>query len=144
MIASYILVRPLTSSDLTGQKLLQGVGRAVPLDGPHFHLAEALASELGLAAQGLAGDEAVRARGPGVDLILHQMDELEDVHVADGDLSWKGSPGAAVVERDAAVVGRQVLLGPSFRLQGLLGLLDHPSDLGLRRAVEDRVDHLRC
>src|SRR5690606_28995080 len=38
---------------LDGEELLQGVGGAVRLHGPHLHLAEALAAELGLAAQRL-------------------------------------------------------------------------------------------
>ena len=44
---------------LDGQHLLQRVGRAVSLERPHLHFAEALAAELGLAAERLLGDEAV-------------------------------------------------------------------------------------
>src|SRR4051812_16808442 len=36
---------------LDGQQLLEGVGGAVGLQGPHLHLAEPLAAELGLTAQ---------------------------------------------------------------------------------------------
>ena len=62
---------------LDGQDLLQGISRAVGLQRPHFHLAEALAAELCLAAQRLLGDQGVGAGGAGVDLIVHQMVELE-------------------------------------------------------------------
>ena len=65
---------------------LQGVGGAVGLQGPDLHLAEALAAELGLAAQRLLGDQAVGAGGAGMDLIVNQVMELEVVHIADGDL----------------------------------------------------------
>src|SRR6185312_7232566 len=44
---------------LHGEHLLQRVGRAVRLQRPHLHLAEALAAELRLAAQRLLGDERV-------------------------------------------------------------------------------------
>src|SRR3990167_3936536 len=44
-----------------GQELLQRVSGAVGLERPHLHLAEALAAELGLAAQGLLRDERVGA-----------------------------------------------------------------------------------
>ena len=83
---------------LDGQDLLQGVAGAVGLQGPHFHLAEALAAELGLAAQGLLGDQRVGAGGTGVDLIVHQMVQLQEVHIAHGDLVVKALAGAAVVQ----------------------------------------------
>ena len=41
---------------LDGEDLLQVVGGGVGFQGPHFHFAEALAAELGLAAQGLLGN----------------------------------------------------------------------------------------
>jgi hypothetical protein len=44
------------------EKLLEGMRRAVGLERPHLHLAEPLATELRLAAQGLLGDQRVRAR----------------------------------------------------------------------------------
>jgi hypothetical protein len=51
------LTRPAVSSDLIGQHLLQHVRRAVRVQRPDLHLAEALAAELGLAAQRLLGDQ---------------------------------------------------------------------------------------
>ena len=57
-----------------------------------------------------------------MDLVLDQVDQLEDVHVADGDLLVEGLAGAAVVERDAAVVAREILLGNALVLEVLLGL----------------------
>src|SRR3954451_11301754 len=51
------LASPFHVVALDGQQLLQGVGGAVRLQGPDFHLAETLAAELRLAAQGLLGDE---------------------------------------------------------------------------------------
>ena len=46
---------------LHGQDLLQGVSGTVSFQCPDFHLAEALAAELGLAAQRLLGDQRVGA-----------------------------------------------------------------------------------
>ena len=42
---------------LDREQLQQGVRGAIGLESPDFHLSETLAAELGLAAQGLLGDE---------------------------------------------------------------------------------------
>jgi hypothetical protein len=71
---------------LDREHLLQRVGRAVGLERPDLHLAEALAAELRLAAQRLLGDERVGAGRASVDLVVHEVQELQDVHVADRHL----------------------------------------------------------
>src|SRR5207237_8110139 len=71
---------------------------AVGLERPHLHLAEALAAELRLAAERLLRDERVRAGAPRVDLVVHEVEQLQDVHVADGDLLLERLTAAAVVE----------------------------------------------
>ena len=70
---------------LDGEDLLQRVGGAVGLERPHLHLAEALATELRLPTQRLLGDHRVRAGRPGVDLVVDEVRQLQDVDVADGD-----------------------------------------------------------
>ena len=100
------LVGPDTAGDVVGlhrQDLLQGVGRAVGLQGPDFHLAEPLAAELGLAAQRLLGHQGVRAGGAGVDLVVHQVVQLQEVHVAHRNFVVKGLAGAAVVQHALAL-----------------------------------------
>ena len=114
---------------LDGEDLLEGVGGAVGLQGPHLHLAEALAAELGLAAQRLLGDQGVGAGGTGVDLIVHQVVELEEVDVAHGDAVVEPLAGTAVVEPALAVLGQA-------------GGLKGGGDLGLVGAVEDGGGHL--
>ena len=52
---------------LDRQDLLQRVPGAVGFQGPHFHLAEALATELGFATERLLGDERVWSRRRSVD-----------------------------------------------------------------------------
>ena len=71
---------------LDGQQLLQDVGGAVGFQRPHFHLAEPLAAEAGLAAQRLLRDQRVRAGGAGVHLVVDQVVQLEHVDVADRHL----------------------------------------------------------
>ena len=88
---------------LDRQQLLQRVGRAVGLHGPALHLAEPLAAELGLTAQRLLRDHRVGAGGPGVDLVVHQVEQLEDVHVADGHRERVGLAGPAVEQLRLAV-----------------------------------------
>ena len=88
---------------LDGEQLLQAVRRAVGLEGPHLHLTEALATELRLTTERLLGDHRVRAGGAGVDLVVDQVGQLQDVHVADGDRVVVRVAGAAVVQRGLAV-----------------------------------------
>src|SRR6266700_4686115 len=110
---------------LHGQDLLQDVRGAVSLERPNLHLSEPLASELGLAAQRLLGDQAVRTGRPGVDLVLDQVRQLEQVDHAHRYRLAKLLAGTAVAQLDLTV-GRQARL-----LQ-----LGH--DGGHRRAVEHR------
>ena len=82
-IASYTFTRPSTSSDLMVSSSCSAVRRAVGLEGPHLHLAEALTTELRLTTERLLGDHRVRAGGAGVDLVVDEVGQLQDVHVAD-------------------------------------------------------------
>src|SRR4051812_18640109 len=117
---------------LHGQQLLEDVGGAVGLQCPDLHLAEPLAAELRLATQRLLRDEAVRAGGPGVDLVLDEVVELEHVDLADGDRAVEQLARAAVAELDLAVL-RQVRVTVPVHAR----LLERLADLALRRAVED-------
>ena len=138
---------------LDREHLLERVGRAVGLERPHLHLAEALAAELRLAAQRLLGDERVRAGRASVDLVVDQVQQLEDVHVADGHLLLERLAGAAVEQRASC----REACSPARR-----GLVDVHADAARVRvlpvhqrlvdvldggAVEDRrghVDARRC
>src|SRR6478735_997407 len=70
---------------LDGEQLLEGVGGAVRLHRPDLHLAEPLATELGLTTQRLLRDHRVGAGRAGVDLVVDQVEQLQDVDVADRD-----------------------------------------------------------
>src|SRR5699024_2472418 len=109
---------------LDGEYLLQRVSRAVGFERPDLHLAEALAAELGLAAQRLLRDEAVGAGGAGMDLVVDKVVQLEEVDVADGYVVIELRAGTAVV-KDALAV-----LAQAGQAQGL-------ADGGLVCAVED-------
>ena len=67
---------------LDGEDLLQRVRGAVGLERPHLHLTEALATELRLPTQRLLRDHRVRAGRPGVDLVVDEVGQLQDVDVA--------------------------------------------------------------
>src|SRR6478752_5853074 len=114
---------------LDGEQLLQAVGGAVGLEGPHLHLAEPLATELGLPAEGLLGDHRVGAGGPGVDLVVHEVGQLQDVYDAHRDGVVVGLTGTAVEQRRLAVVLHQP---PVVAVAGVGGL-------GLQ-VLEDRLD----
>ena len=83
---------------LDGEDLLERVRGAVRLEGPHLHLAEPLTTELRLPTQRLLRDHRVRAGRPGVDLVVDEVRQLQDVHVADGDRAVVRLAGAAVVQ----------------------------------------------
>src|SRR4051794_36461289 len=83
---------------LDRQQLLQRIGSAIGLERPHLHLAEPLAAELGLTAQRLLRDHRVGAGRPGVDLVVDQVEQLQDVDVTDGDRLPERLAGAAVVQ----------------------------------------------
>src|SRR6478609_484050 len=114
---------------LDREQFLQAVGGAVGLEGPHLHLAEPLATELGLPAQRLLGDHRVGAGGPGVDLVVHEVGQLQDVDDAHRDGVVVGLTGTAVEQRRLAVVLHQPAV---VAVAGVGGL-------GLQ-VLEDRLD----
>src|SRR6476620_10285753 len=121
---------------LDRQKLLERVGGAVRLEGPDLHLTEALATELGLTAERLLGDHRVRTRRASVDLVVDEVVELEDVHVADRDGLRERLAGAAVEE---ARLARGVdEANPVARLERRVEQTRHDV---LGRTVEDRRRH---
>src|SRR3546814_10576721 len=81
-----------TASDvvrLHGQHFLQRVGGAVGFKRPDFHFPEALATELRLTAERLLGDERVRTDRTGMNLVVHEVVQLDHVHVADGNIAFE-------------------------------------------------------
>ena len=88
---------------LDGEQFLQRVCRAVGLHRPALHLTEALATELGLTAERLLRDHRVRTGRTSVDLVVDQVVQLDDVHVADRDRVRERLAGAAVEQRGLSV-----------------------------------------
>src|SRR5690606_24768989 len=70
---------------LDGQDLLKRMGGAVRLEGPDLHLAETLSAELRLAGEWLLRDERVRPDASRVNLVVHEMRELQHVDRTDRD-----------------------------------------------------------
>src|SRR6476620_4285144 len=124
---------------LDRQQLLERVGGAVRLEGPDLHLTEALATELGLTAERLLGDHRVRTRGASVDLVVDEVVELEEVHVAARDGLRERLAGAAVEE---ARLARGVdEADPVARLERRV---EQTRDDVLGGTVEDRRRHARA
>src|SRR5262249_2619992 len=111
---------------LHGQDLLQRVRRAVGLERPHLHLAEALPTKLRLAAQRLLGDQAVGTRRPGADLVLHQVHQLQHVDVADRPLLVELLARPPVAQLDLAALRRPARFS-SFLMSASLA----PSNTGV-------------
>ena len=123
----YRLIGLDTADNIVGldcQYLLKGVGSAVSLESPDFHLTETLAAELGFTAEGLLRNERVRAGGTCVNLIVNKVEQLEVIHDADGDGVIELSAGTSVVEYRLAVLSES-------------RLLERFADILLVRAVED-------
>ena len=71
---------------------------AVRLQRPDLHLPKALASELRLATERLLSNQRVGAGGARMDLVLHQVHELQHVDVADGDRLVERFARSAVIQ----------------------------------------------
>ena len=84
---------------LDRQHFLQDIRRAVGLERPHFHFAEALTTELRLAAQRLLRHQRVRASRTRVHLVVDQVVQLEHVHVADRHLTLELLTRTSVEQR---------------------------------------------
>src|SRR5579872_4065814 len=83
---------------LHSQDFLQRIGGAIGLERPDFHLTETLAAELSLAAQRLLRHERVWSDRTSVDLVVHQMVQLEHIDVADRDGARERLAGTAVIQ----------------------------------------------
>ncbi len=117
---------------LDRQEFLEGVCGAVSLKGPHLHLTESLTTELRLTTQRLLRDHGVRAGRAGVELVVDQVVQLEDVHVADRDRVRERLAGAAV-EQLGLAGGLHQTHAVAVRDRGL----EETGDLVLARTVED-------
>src|SRR5262249_518888 len=113
---------------LDGQHLLQGVGRAIGLERPHLHFTEALSAELCFAAERLLGDEAVRANRAGMDLVVHEVMELQHINVAYRHLALERLAGAPVM---------QGYLPRGIKISGC----EQRRHVALMRAIEHRGRH---
>src|SRR6185503_6199995 len=90
---------------LDREDLLQDVRGAVCLQRPHFHLSETLAAELRLAGERLLRDEGVRSDAARVDLVVHEVRQLEHVDLARGDRRRELLAAAAVAQPHLAPGG---------------------------------------
>src|SRR5215207_2753744 len=130
------LVHLDAAEDVVGldrEELLQCVRRTVGLERPDLHLTESLATELRLTTERLLGDHRVRARRARVDLVVDEVVQLQDVHVADRDRVREGLAGATVEElRLAGRVDEPLAVAVGERR------VEQARDLLLERAVEHR------
>src|SRR3954469_11928184 len=136
------LVHLDAAEDVVGldrEELLEGVRGTVCLERPHLHLTEALTAELRLTTERLLGDHRVRSGRAGVDLVVHQVVQLQDVHVAHRHRVWERLAGAAVEQ--ARLAG-----GADQALPVAVGgrRVEQTRDLLLQGTVEHRGGELRA
>ena len=110
---------------LHGQDFLQRVGGAIGFERPDFHFAETLAAELRLAAQRLLGDERVRTDRTRMDLVVHQMVQLQHVDVADRDRARERLAGAAVDTGSPAPTEVRPACSSMSTMSCFLGAVEH-------------------
>ena len=114
---------------LRREQLLEDVRRAVGLERPHLHFAEALAAELRLAAQRLLRDERVRPDRARVDLVVDQVRQLQHVDVADGHVLLERARRSC--RRRAASCRPSA--GPACSSQFLISVSVAPSNTGVAK-----------
>ena len=85
---------------LNGEHFLQGVCCAVSFQRPHFHLTEALTTELSLTTQRLLSNQAVRTGRTRMHLVINQVVQFQHVHVANGNLALELLAGTTVEQSD--------------------------------------------
>src|SRR5688572_9598386 len=73
---------------------------AVRFERPHLHLAKPLAAELRLAGERLLRHERVRSNAPRVDLVVHEVRQLEHVDLANRHRTGETLSAAAVAQPD--------------------------------------------
>src|SRR3989344_493688 len=76
----------------------------MPFQCPHLHFSESLPSELRLSAKRLLGDQRVRADRAHMDLVFHQVVELEHINVSHRHVLVVALAGAAVIHAHLAVL----------------------------------------
>src|SRR6056297_846123 len=116
---------------LDRQQFLQDVSGPVGFERPDFHFAEALAAEAGLSAERLLGDQAVRPRRSGMDLVVDQVVKFQHVDVAHRRLLLHRFAGSAVDQTHLAVGGKS-------------GIGQTLVDFRFGRPVEHRRDGLKA
>src|SRR5215475_14449077 len=107
------------------QQFLQDVFSAVGFEGPHLHLSESLSAELRLTSERLLRNQRVRTDGTCVNLVIHQMRQLQHIDVADGDL---------LLERDS----RHTVVKTGLTRLRQICPFQHAFDFGLGRARKYR------
>jgi hypothetical protein len=105
-----------------------------------------VSAELRLAAERLLRHERVRARRAGVDLVVHEVEQLEDVHEADRDVLLERLARLPVVEPHLAGAAAAAAVGlvhrhPDRAVRELGELHERIVDIVLGRAVEDGCRH---
>ena len=65
---------------------------------PHLHLTKPLAPKLRLTSERLLGHETIGPDRPGVDLVIHQVGQLEHVQGSDRNLRVEPVAGASVTK----------------------------------------------
>lgn len=81
---------------LDGKHFLQCVRGAISFQRPHFHLTEALTTELSFTTQRLLSNQTIRTGRTRMHLVINQVVQFQHVHVADSNLAFKLLTGTAV------------------------------------------------
>src|ERR1039458_215672 len=109
---------------LRRQQFLQDVRGAIGFERPDLHFAETLPAELRLAAQRLLRNQGIRPDGARVNLVVHQVGELQHVDVAHRHRLFELNTRHAVIERRLARSG-QTGIGQRFLDFALRGAVEH-------------------
>ena len=103
------LVHPGTPGNVVrfyGQHFLERKSGTISFQRPDFHFPKPLAAKLRLPAEGLLGDQGVGPDRPGVDLVIHEMTQLEHVNHTHGEGVVELPSGTSVKQLGLSVGGK--------------------------------------
>src|SRR5688572_10705268 len=100
------------------------MGCAECFERPHFHLTEALTTELRLTTQRLLCDEGVWANAPSVHLVINQVAQFQHVNHAYGGHLVESRAGLAIKEVSAAPFWQAGLLEVACHILGVSAIKD--------------------
>src|SRR5690554_6952952 len=86
------------------------MGSTVSFQCPNFHFSETLSAELSLSAQELLSNQRIRTGGTGMNLVIHQVSQFEEIHISYSNRAVERFARTPVINRHFTVTAEACLL----------------------------------